>query len=117
MISLDELRALDDCPREKVPVPEWNTELFVCRMPTERRDRCDRMIWRLSEEKRDRMWRAIWIAHAACDEQGKPLWEDPAEAIEVLMGKSGIVCARIMDAISRLNLPTAAEVEEQAKNS
>jgi len=117
MISLEQLRTLDDLPREKVDLPEWQTDIHVHMLPAGIRHRLEGIIYKMTQEDYAERFRCLWIAHAACDEAGQPLYDDPLAAAEVFMAKSGRTVERIYDAVAKLNLLSPKATEEAAKNS
>lgn len=110
MLTREQILGAADFKVEEVPVPEWGGSVFVRTLSAGERDRWELY---LLEGKREDV-RATLAARAACDAEGKLLFE-PAD-IKALSAKSAAALSRIFDAAIKLNKVSKDDVEELEKN-
>jgi hypothetical protein len=118
MLSVDEILALDDLPRERVAVPEWGGEVFIRTMRGDERDEFEGMeaLFRKGKEttKGMRGFRARLVVFTACCESGELMFKPEQSA--ALGQKSSSIVSRLFDVAAKLNGFTNADVEELEKN-
>ena len=115
MKTADEILNYDDTlKREKVDVPEWETELFVKVMSGAERDRWELSTTALLKTPNLANIRASLCVMTICDEKGKRLFTD--EQINALGEKSAVVLDRIFDIARRINRLNDDDIEELEKN-
>lgn len=121
MLSVDEILALDDLPREMVSVPEWGGDVYVRTMRGDERDEFEgaEALYRRGKSKGSpqmmRGFRARLLVFTVCNEAGQLLFK-PEQAAS-LGGKSSAIVSRLFDVAAKLNGFTNADVEELEKNS
>ena len=120
MLSVADILALDDLPREKVSVPEWGGDVFIRTMRGDERDEFEgaEALFRKSAGKGPRAmrgFRARLLVFTVCDEAGRLLFAP--EQAAALGQKSSAIVSRLFDVAAKLNGFTQSDVEELEKNS
>lgn len=119
-LTLAEILAAVDLPREEVAVPEWGGSVWI-RVLTgaERADFELANVRARKAAKDDDAWFRDYgvrlLALSLCDETGKPI-ASQGEA-SALAGKSSRVLDRLVDVAVRVNGLRASDVERDAGNS
>jgi len=114
-LTAAEIFAADDTQVVPVAVPEWGGTVHVRSLTAEERDRYDESIYGDDEKVDRKRWRAKLVLAAACDAQGKPLFQ--AGDLERLAKKANAPVTRVYLAAARLNGIGAAEVEAKKNDS
>lgn len=115
MKTADEILNYDDTlKREKVDVPEWETELFVKVMSGAERDRWELSTTALLKTPNLANIRASLCVMTICDEKGKRIFTN--DQINALGDKSAVVLDRIFDIARRINKLNDDDIEELEKN-
>ena len=120
MLSVADILALDDLPREKITVPEWGGDVFIRTMRGDERDEFEgaESLFRKSVPKGTpqamRGFRARLLVFTVCDESGTLLFKP--EQAAALGQKSSAIVSRLFDVAAKLNGFTQADVEELEKN-
>lgn len=112
-LTLSEILAPRELPREAVDVPELGGTVFIRALRADERDRLDAHVFR--DGNRDLTnFRARMVAYAICDAQGNSLCSDPEKEAPQLGSLSSSTIGRMYDAAKRLNGLT---VDDAEKNS
>lgn len=120
MLSVDEILALDDLPREKVSVPEWGGDVYIRTMRGDERDEFEGIEAQFRKTKGKgspqamRGFRARLLVYTVCNEGGELLFKP--EQAAALGGKSSAIVSRLFDVAAKLNGFTSEDVEELEKN-
>ncbi len=119
MATADDIRGEDDLPREKVLTPEWKScpAVWVRTVTTAERDQFDdgTLVKRGRNREANLVdLRVRLVILAACDEAGKPIFDETAKTW--LGTKSSKVIDRIFGVAQRLCGMTAEDVENAVKN-
>ncbi len=113
-LSKQDIKNAKDIRTEEVNVPEWGGTVFVRTMTGKARDAVEMAIFKSQQKKTPENVRGAWVAAAACDENGKPIFQQ--SDADWLGDKSASALDRCFEAVQRLNGITDADVEELAKN-
>src|SRR4051812_5711186 len=117
----EQILAVQDRPSpEKIPVPEWNLDVYIRVMSGEERDSLDAENYPISPGQKEVVYnranaRARLLVRCLCDEKGNRIFAD-ADA-EMLGQKSGSVVDRLYDRVREINKLTSASIKETVKNS
>jgi hypothetical protein len=115
-LTRDMILEADDCPRERVEVPEWGGYVFVRTMTGSQRDAFESQAGNTDLPFHVRMQnlRARLAALTLCDERGQSLFTE-ADIIR-LGAKSCEALDRIFKVAQRMNGLSAEDIDEIKKN-
>lgn len=127
MLSIDQIKAANDRPREWLPIPEWTPEgeehdptkhgVYVGSMSGKDRDSYEVSLMRQKgqdEHANLRNLRATLAVRTVQGPQGERLFTDAD--VEWLGDKSAAALQRIFDVAARLNKLRQSDVDELTKN-
>ena len=112
ILTAEQILATNDAGLLKVPVPEWNGEVYVRVMSVGERDSYERM-WLGKRETGIENFRTEYLARVLCDDKGTLLFT--RDQIGALANKNGAVMSRLFDAAMRHNHMTEGDVEQLGK--
>ena len=122
-----ELLAKDDRTYEKVPCPEWGTELWVRSLDADERDEYEASLTKYKKVKSKgkvkreasldaRSFRAKLVIRAVCAGEGNPTRFFADADLEKLGKKNAIVVDRLFSVAQKLSGLTDEDVEEITGN-
>ena len=120
-LSKDDILKASDLPVEELHIPQWGGIVYVKAMTGKERDAFEADSLERKENSTTKTseladLRARLAVVTLVDEDGRPMFDNTQESINLLSAKSASALDLIFDLASRLNGFSQADVEELAGN-
>lgn len=122
MLSRDSIVNVKDFGLKEIEVSEWGGSVFLKKWSAKERNMYMAKSVNIDETGGHVNWETIFdnmilaVALSLCDNEGKRLFTDSPEDLEILSNKNGDVLQKLFEEIMVINGLATKSIEEAAKN-